>query len=69
MLVLSRKCGEKIVVPDSGIVLTVLEVRGPKVRLGIEAPPHVPVHRSEVWARIVQGKGDGPGEQSPAATP
>ncbi len=52
MLVLSRKCGEKIVIAESGIVVTILEVRGPKVRLGIEAPANISVHRAEVWARI-----------------
>lgn len=52
MLVLSRRCGEKIVMGDSQIILTVLEVRGPKVRLGIEAPPSMAVHREEIWVRI-----------------
>jgi len=54
MLVLSRKCGEKIVIPDQNIILTVLEVRGDRVRLGIEAPAAVPVHREEIWRRIQQ---------------
>ena len=52
MLVLSRKCGEKIVVPDQEIVITILEIRGDRVRLGITAPSNVPVHRQEVWQRI-----------------
>lgn len=47
MLVLSRKKNESIVVNDS-IVITVVEIRGDKVRLGIEAPREVPIHRSEV---------------------
>jgi len=47
MLVLSRKRDERIVIGDS-IVITVVEVRGDKVRLGIEAPTEVPVHRQEV---------------------
>ena len=54
MLVLSRKCGEKIVIPGQNITLTVLEVRGDRIRLGITAPPGVPVHREEVWQRIQQ---------------
>ena len=54
MLVLSRKCGEKIVFPDHNITLTVVEVRGDRIRLGIEAPADVPVHRQEVWQRIQQ---------------
>jgi carbon storage regulator len=47
MLVLSRKRDERIVIGDN-IVITVVEVRGDKVRLGIEAPSEVPVHRQEV---------------------
>lgn len=52
MLVLSRKRGERIVISDQEIVVTVLEVRGEQVRLGISAPANVSVHRQEVWARI-----------------
>ena len=52
MLVLSRKKNESIVVNDS-IVITVIEIRGDKVRLGIDAPREVPIHRSEVHAAIV----------------
>jgi carbon storage regulator len=37
---------------DDAIVITVLEIRGDKVRLGIEAPKSVPIHRSEVYAAI-----------------
>jgi carbon storage regulator len=51
MLVLSRKKNESIVINDE-IVITVVEVRGDKVRLGIQAPREVPVHRSEVHAAI-----------------
>jgi carbon storage regulator len=51
MLVLSRKRDEKIVIGDR-IVITVVEVRGDKVRLGIEAPADVPVHRQEVYDAI-----------------
>jgi carbon storage regulator len=51
MLVLSRKKNESIVINDT-IVITVVEIRGDKVRLGIEAPREVPIHRSEVHAAI-----------------
>jgi carbon storage regulator len=51
MLVLSRKKNESIVIRDD-IVITVVEVRGDKVRLGIEAPREVPVHRREVYEKI-----------------
>lgn len=47
MLVLSRKHGEKVCVGD-GIVLTVLEVLGRRVKIGIAAPPQVPVVRGEL---------------------
>ena len=50
MLVLSRKQGESIVI-DGGIRLTVIEVRGSVVRLGIEAPKHIQVLRSELEER------------------
>jgi len=51
MLVLSRKKDEKIVIGDS-ITLMVIEIRGDKVRLGIEAPRDVSVHREEVYEAI-----------------
>lgn len=47
MLVLSRKKNESIVI-DGGITITVVEVRGDKVRLGIEAPREIPVMRAEL---------------------
>ncbi len=49
MLVLSRKVGERIVLPDSGVVLTVLGIRGGQIRLGISAPGEVAVYREELW--------------------
>lgn len=51
MLVLSRKKNESIVINDD-IVVVVVDIRGDKVRLGIEAPKHVPVHRREVYEAI-----------------
>ena len=51
MLVLSRKKNESIVIDDN-VVITVVEIRGDKVRLGIEAPREIPIHRSEVHAAI-----------------
>ena len=51
MLVLSRKKNESIII-DNNIVVTVVEIRGDKVRLGIEAPKDVPVHRQEVYDAI-----------------
>jgi carbon storage regulator len=54
MLVLSRKVGERIVVPDYDVTITVVAVRGDQVRLGISAPVDVAVHREEIWQRIVK---------------
>jgi len=51
MLVLSRKKNESIVINDD-ITIVVVEIRGDKVRLGVEAPKEVPVHRSEVYQAI-----------------
>jgi carbon storage regulator len=51
MLVLSRKSGEKIVIGDT-IKIVVVEIRGDKVRLGIEADRSVGVLREEVWIEI-----------------
>lgn len=51
MLVLSRKKNESIVI-NSDIVITVVDIRGDKVRLGIVAPKDVPVHREEVYLAI-----------------
>lgn len=51
MLVLSRQRDESIIIGDN-IVVTVVDVRGDKVRLGISAPTEVPVHRREVYEAI-----------------
>ena len=51
MLVLSRKLNESIVI-NYDIVVTVLGVQGDRVRLGIEAPGEIPVHRQEVYEKI-----------------
>lgn len=57
MLVLSRKTDERIMIGDD-IVLTIVDIRGDKVRLGIEAPREVPVHRQEVYDAIQREKFD-----------
>lgn len=51
MLVLSRRRGQSIVIGDD-IVVTVVNVHGDKIRIGIEAPPSVPVHREEIAEAI-----------------
>jgi len=51
MLVLSRQRDESIVIGDD-VVVTIVDIRGDKVRLGIEAPREIPVHRQEVYDAI-----------------
>jgi carbon storage regulator len=55
MLVLSRKIGERIVMPDINLTLTVVAIEGNTVRLGITAPPEVGVYREELWNRVCSG--------------
>jgi len=51
MLILSRRVGETIMIGDD-IKVCVLEVNGAQVRIGIEAPRHIAVHREEIYSRI-----------------
>ena len=51
MLVLSRQRDESIMIGDD-VEITIVDVRGDKVRLGITAPPEIPVHRKEVYETI-----------------
>ncbi len=51
MLVLSRHRDETIMIGDD-TELTIIDIRGDKVRIGIKAPPHVPVHRKEAYDAI-----------------
>ena len=59
MLVLSRQRDETIMIGDD-IEITVVDIRGEKVRLGINAPAHVPVHRKEVYEAIKREMQNGP---------
>jgi len=52
MLVLSRKLGERVLVPQCGMSVTVVAIEGNVVRLGFNAPSEVGVYREEVWQRI-----------------
>ena len=63
MLVLSRKKNESIII-NNDIKIVVVEIRGDKVRLGVEAPREVPVHRREVYDAIQRSResGDAPVE-------
>ena len=55
MLVLSRQKDETIMIGDD-VEITVVDIRGDKVRIGITAPPHIPVHRKEVYEAIKREK-------------
>jgi carbon storage regulator len=51
MLVITRKSGERVCLGDE-ITITVLDIAGSSVRLGIEAPAEVPVYRHEIWEAV-----------------
>lgn len=55
MLILSRKNGEKLIIGDN-VELTILGIKGNQVRIGVNAPKDVTVHREEVYLRIQQEK-------------
>jgi carbon storage regulator len=56
MLILTRRVGETVMIGD-GIAVTVLEVKGNQIRLGIAAPKEIPVHREEVYVRLQEEQG------------
>ncbi len=66
MLVLSRKKNESIIINDD-ITIVVVEIRGDKVRLGVEAPKEVPVHRNEVYEAIRRNQQKQESADQPAA--
>jgi carbon storage regulator len=51
MLILTRKLGERVTINDD-IQIILLEIRGSQVKLGIEAPKHIAIHRQEIYERI-----------------
>jgi carbon storage regulator len=67
MLVLSRHRDESIIIGDN-IVITVVDIRGDKVRLGIQAPTDIPVHRQEVYEAIQRERSQKPGDQTTSAS-
>ncbi len=67
MLVLSRKKNESIVI-NNDITIVVVEIRGDKVRLGVEAPKEVPVHRREVYDAIRRNEA-GAQDEAPGTSP
>lgn len=58
MLILSRRIDENIVLGDGEIILRILSVKGRQVRIGIEAPPDMAVHREEIYERIQKQKAE-----------
>ena len=68
MLVLSRKKNESIVINDN-INIVVVEIRGDKVRLGVEAPKEIPVHRREVYEAIMRDRESTAGLSQASETP
>src|SRR5205807_7427712 len=67
MLIISRKKNESLVI-NNDITLTVVEIRGDKIRLGIVAPKEMPVHRQEVWEAI-HGRPEYPPVPEPVFVP
>jgi carbon storage regulator len=65
MLILTRRVGESVVIGED-VTVTVLGVKGNQVRIGINAPKHVTVHREEIFERIKSGRGP---ENTPAEDP
>ena len=63
MLILTRRIGEKIVIGDN-VIVTVLGVKGVQVRVGIDAPLEIQVHREEVYQRILKERVNGAGRAS-----
>ena len=57
MLILTRRVGEKLVIGEN-VVFTVLGVKGNQIRIGIEAPPEIQVHREEIFKRIQAERGE-----------
>lgn len=68
MLILTRRIGESVVIGND-IEITVLGVKGNQVRLGVNAPKNVSVHRDEIYKRILQERGLVPSFASEAERP
>lgn len=58
MLILTRRVGETLMIGD-GVTVTVLGVKGNQIRIGVNAPKHMPVHREEIYNRIQRANAAG----------
>lgn len=67
MLILTRRVGESLMIGDE-VTVTVLGVKGNQVRIGVNAPKTVSVHREEIYERIQQEKSGGPADEPSPAT-
>jgi len=52
MLILTRNIGQKVYINDREIIVTILDVQGKQVRVGIDAPDHIDIHREEIYDKI-----------------
>ena len=64
MLILTRRIGEAVIIGDK-ISLKVLEIHANQVRIGVDAPTDVPVHREEIYERIKRNEAEKPTESRP----
>jgi carbon storage regulator len=67
MLILTRRVGETVMIGDD-VTITVLGVKGNQVRVGINAPKHVAVHREEIYERIKREQHADDGAETPKPT-
>ncbi len=64
MLILTRRVGETLVIGDD-VTVTVLGIKGNQVRIGVNAPKEISVHREEIYDRIQREKSDNGSEEGP----